>query len=227
MEKIRKATSDEINFYENVLNPFQNEVFKSIQTDEFYLSGGTCLSRFYFDHRYSDDLDFFFDGYSFPEEKFAISYRAIVNRLSKRFQVEAGLESEYFRRIILHKEKIPLKVEFVFENFKGIGKRKMIGEIQIDSKENIATNKLTTAFDRRSTKDFIDLYYLLHEFKIPQLSEWAKTKIVPLAYEDVITAFKDYKLEGTVLMKKDIPEKKFNLFVQDLLNGLLKYARSS
>lgn len=25
----------------------------------FYLTGGTALSRFYFNHRYSDDLDFF------------------------------------------------------------------------------------------------------------------------------------------------------------------------
>ncbi len=227
MDKIRKATSKEIDFYENVLYPFQDEVFKLFKSDEFYLSGGTCLSRYYYEHRYSDDLDFFFDGFSFPEEKFDLSYRKIVNRLSKKFQVEVSLESDYFKRIILYKDKIPLKVEFIFENYKGIGKRKTIQNIQIDSKENLATNKMTTVYDRRSTKDFIDLYYLLKEYKVPQLSEWAKTKIVPLVYEDVVTAFIGHNLEGTVLMKKDIPEIEFNLFVQNLLKDLLKYARSS
>lgn len=29
------------------------------ENTEFYLTGGTCLNRFYFEKRYSDDLDFF------------------------------------------------------------------------------------------------------------------------------------------------------------------------
>ncbi len=227
MEKIRTATSGEVDFYTNKFYPFQDEVFELIQSDEFYLSGGTCLSRFYFDHRFSDDLDFFFDGYSFSQESFAISYRKIVNRLNEKFQVSVSLESDFFKRIILYKNEIPLKVEFIFENYRGIGKRKICRKIFIDSKENIATNKLTTVYDRRSNKDFIDLYYLLQEFTIPQLSEWTKTKIVPLVYEDVVTAFSGHKLEGTVLLKKTIREPEFNLFVKNLLKNLLKHAGNS
>ena len=35
------------------------------QEQEFYLTGGTCLSRFYQEKRYSDDLDFL---HSFADE---------------------------------------------------------------------------------------------------------------------------------------------------------------
>jgi|GEM_PF-1021224 len=39
----------------------QDEVLKVVfaTEHEFYLTGGSCLSRFYVEKRYSDDLDFF------------------------------------------------------------------------------------------------------------------------------------------------------------------------
>lgn len=44
--------------------PFQKIVFNKISQDKslretFYFGGGTALSVFYLNHRYSDDLDFF------------------------------------------------------------------------------------------------------------------------------------------------------------------------
>ena len=52
---IRQATKDEIGFYEKALYPLQDEILKLIKSDKFYLSGGNCLSRFYFDHRFSEE----------------------------------------------------------------------------------------------------------------------------------------------------------------------------
>ena len=48
-------------YYKGKLYPIQDGVFKIVRDLNlpFYLTGGTALSRFYFDHRYSDDLDFF------------------------------------------------------------------------------------------------------------------------------------------------------------------------
>lgn len=57
--QIQKADKKQAAYYENFLYPFQDQIFALIQTDAFYLGGGTCLSRFYYNHRYSDDLDFF------------------------------------------------------------------------------------------------------------------------------------------------------------------------
>ncbi len=47
--------------YYNRLYAFQDEIMKIIQRQgvDFYLTGGTALSRCYLNHRYSDDLDFF------------------------------------------------------------------------------------------------------------------------------------------------------------------------
>lgn len=53
-----RANQNDIEFYEKLLYPLQDEIFTLIQTERFYLSGGTCLSRFYYNHRYSEELDF-------------------------------------------------------------------------------------------------------------------------------------------------------------------------
>ena len=46
-------------YYEN-LYKLQDEILKVFfeNSNEFYLTGGTCLNRFYINKRYSDDLDF-------------------------------------------------------------------------------------------------------------------------------------------------------------------------
>ncbi len=51
--------SDE--FYLKSLYPFQDGILNILKELKlpFYLTGGTPLSRFYFKHRYSDDLDLF------------------------------------------------------------------------------------------------------------------------------------------------------------------------
>ncbi|MFQ5865173.1 MAG: nucleotidyl transferase AbiEii/AbiGii toxin family protein [bacterium] len=43
----------------NILNPLQNSFLDEFfqQTQEFYLTGGTALSAFYLQHRYSEDID--------------------------------------------------------------------------------------------------------------------------------------------------------------------------
>ncbi|MEK6794959.1 MAG: nucleotidyl transferase AbiEii/AbiGii toxin family protein [Spirochaetota bacterium] len=45
--------------YENTLYPLQNKVCRLVEESgtPFYLTGGTALSRCYYHHRYSDDLD--------------------------------------------------------------------------------------------------------------------------------------------------------------------------
>lgn len=48
-------------YYEKQLYPLQDRVLSVIDKipSKFYLTGGTAISRAYFHHRYSDDLDFF------------------------------------------------------------------------------------------------------------------------------------------------------------------------
>lgn len=141
---LRLASEKEKLFYEKKLYPLQDEVLKEIKTDKLYLSGGTALSRFHYQHRYSDDLDFFYDGYNFKQEEFSITVRNILNRISDKFEIEASTKSELFIRAFVKEKDTELKLEFIFENYKCVGNRERSGNVIIDSKENLAVNKLTT-----------------------------------------------------------------------------------
>jgi predicted nucleotidyltransferase component of viral defense system len=221
----KKTTLHEIHFYEKLLYPLQDEIFALIQNERFYLSGGTCLSRFYYHHRYSEDLDFFYDGYQFPKEEFEITFREIINRISEQFKTEITIDGEYFKRIFVYKNDVALKIEFIFENFKTVGKRTKAKEINIDSKENIAANKITTIYARKTAKDFFDLYFLLQELNFEQVAQWSEYKIVPLDYEGAVMAFADQELEGSVLTRSDISLNDFESFVEHLIKKMLLYAK--
>ena len=51
-------------YYEEKLYPLQDGVMNILQQSgtDFFLTGGTALSRAYYNHRYSDDLDFFLNN---------------------------------------------------------------------------------------------------------------------------------------------------------------------
>ncbi len=74
----------------NRLYALQDNVLNTIfsEPSEFYLTGGTCLHRFYFEERYSDDLDFF----THESSTFAFSIREIRNRLSEQYKIEYKVE---------------------------------------------------------------------------------------------------------------------------------------
>lgn len=46
-------------YYNNILYPLQDRITPLFKDSPFYLTGGTALSRGYYNHRYSDDLDYF------------------------------------------------------------------------------------------------------------------------------------------------------------------------
>ncbi|MBI5050865.1 MAG: nucleotidyl transferase AbiEii/AbiGii toxin family protein, partial [Nitrospirae bacterium] len=51
-------------YYSKILYPLQDKVFPAVIDSPFYLTGGTALSRGYYNHRYSDDLDYFVNDHS-------------------------------------------------------------------------------------------------------------------------------------------------------------------
>jgi len=204
-----KATQKDIDFYEKLLYPLQDKIFHLIQTDQFY-----------------EDLDFFYDGYQFPKEEFEITFREIINRIGEQFKTELTVDGEYFKRLFVYQENIALKLEFIFENFKTVGDRQKTDEIYIDSKANIAANKITTIYTRKTAKDFFDLYFLLQELEFERVVKWSEYKIVPLDYEGAVVAFADQELEGSVLVRTDISVNDFENFVENLIKKMLAYAKT-
>lgn len=224
---IKKLNAEEIEFYENRLYPIQDEVLDLLDQERFYLTGGTCLSRFYFNHRYSEDLDFFFDGTLYSAGQFEIDYLNYVSKIRNSYEVEITVIGEHFKRLFIKKNDITLKMEFIYEPYPRIDRVLRNKNFFIDSKENIAVNKLTAVYTRKTAKDFFDLYFLLKEFDLNTLLKKTEIKLVTPAYENLIVSLQNSFFEGEVLTPLKINEIDFLDFVDLLIHNLLEYAKQS
>lgn len=130
---------------------------KSPMAKKFYWTGGTVLAAFYLHHRRSQNLDFFSDS--------PINYDEIikfVRFLKKELPLKELQEKKIFDRwefILRNKEE--LRLEFVHYEHPKLRPRKQWRGIELDSLEDIATNKVMAFFDRNDPKDLVDLYFLL------------------------------------------------------------------
>ena len=75
------------------------------QEVDFYLTGGTALSRCYLNHRYSDDLDFFVNQASDFKRQVQ---RAVTAIRQDKIKIETGTASESFFRITALKDRLQL-----------------------------------------------------------------------------------------------------------------------
>jgi len=64
---------------------------------EFYLTGGTCISRFYVEKRYFDDLDFFTN----QSRRYSFAVKNIKIALQKIFNLSVEVESKDFQMMSL------------------------------------------------------------------------------------------------------------------------------
>ncbi len=139
---------------------------------KYYLSGGTALS-FYFNHRFSEDLDFFSQTYKKEEPDRIMNF---ISKLSGfKFKLDAEQDDPklipmkvYFLEL---KKGCVLKIDFVQDFEKNIKKIKN----GLHSIEDIYHRKISAAMGtvkkqdatgriihsgRQSVKDLFDLYYL-------------------------------------------------------------------
>ena len=146
-------------YYNNILYPLQDKVFPLFNGTPFYLTGGTALSRGYYNHRFSDDLDYFVNYHSDFRRISEIQIEKLVKAIEN---TEVDYKGEYFYRVFVAEEK--LKIEMVNDVPSHIGElvnHPVLGII--DSKENILANKLTAVVDRTLPKDIVDMYFLLKD----------------------------------------------------------------
>ncbi len=173
-------------FYLTKLYPFQDQALRLI-TDlgtEFYLTGGTALSRGYLNHRFSDDLDFFVNRASAraADPQFARWCDIIASALgqSSLWQTQVTLRQDYFMRIILTSaDDVALKIEFVNDVPSHIGDVRLHPVLgRLDSPENMFVNKLTALRDREEPRDLADVWALEKRFgfSIEEAISDAKTK---------------------------------------------------
>ena len=158
----------------NKLYALQDKVLTIVfeTENEFYLTGGTCLSRFYTEKRYSDDLDFFTNNSS----RFSFAVKNIKQALKKHFELIVEVDSKDFIRFRVNDI---LQIDFVNDiasRYKDVvvTDQKYI----IDNIENILSNKLTAVIGRDNPKDIFDIYLIskYYQFKWNEILHSAHEK---------------------------------------------------
>lgn len=178
----------------SILTPFQYKVLTQLYEHGFaergyFLTGGTALAEFYFQHRYSDDLDFF----TRHTNDFKADIHWILEKMDDfGLQVEIFIRSDRFLNFhVFENDKNcePLKIDMVHDINVMMDAPQQFGTILVDSLEDIAVNKTCMIISRYPTepKDMIDLYFILNEslFDLDHLMKKAVQKDV--AFEDKST----------------------------------------
>ncbi len=211
-------------YYNNVIYPLQDKTIQAFKKSPFYLTGGTALSRGYYNHRYSDDLDYFVNYLS----DFQMLAEDMVSKLSDIFPiVEIDLKGQYFYRIFVAERH--LKVELVNDVPSHIGGKKVHHILGvIDSRENILANKITTIIDRCMPKDIVDIYFLLKDgLSIKQALLDASSKaagIAPLYVAKVLGEY-DYSLLDTeIKWVRPVDSGEIKRYLQDISMRIVKGA---
>lgn len=143
------------------LTPLQQELLAAFFKRErrFFLTGGGALVGFYFGHRETEDLDFF----SAPGPELVEVARTVAG-----IAAELGAKSEVrsahrdFHRTVVTRGPEECVVDLVIDRAPFIEAEKpTVGDVRLDSKREIAANKICAVIGRSELKDLVDLRVLL------------------------------------------------------------------
>jgi len=211
-------------YYEEKLYPLQDGVLNILQQSDtdFFLTGGTALSRAYYNHRYSDDLDFFVNN----SETFDDQLDAVLSLLRKNgfcWSTENDYtRTEGFTTLKVGKNSdVLLKLDFVNDSVPHYGEFVKTNLFyRTDSKLNILSNKLSAIF-RYAAKDVADI----REIAINEKIDWVqaikdarqKEAGLELIYvSEILTGIPKKEFESIAWVKK--PDwKKFHSDIEQIV----------
>jgi len=185
-------------YYLDKLYPLQDKILDVIEQLklDFYLTGGTALSRCYLQHRYSDDLDFFVNG----QKDFKKQGSTAIEALKRHWKCDVAATSDTFIRVFIELERITLKIDFVNDvpfHFGDIQYSPIL--YRVDSWRNILSNKLC-ALSRMEVKDMVDIVFIAKKYAFewePIVNE-AKEKdlwVEPIEICRIINQFPNHMLK--------------------------------
>lgn len=187
-------------YYSDKLYPLQDDVLKIIEkaSVDFYLTGGTALSRCYLMHRYSDDLDFFLNAHS----GFKDQSKTLVSLFkSGKLTCTVSTASETFLRVLLERDNVFLKVDFVNDVPFHYGEMVETSIFKrVDNWRNILSNKIC-ALSRMEPKDIVDVLFIANRyaFSWEDILHEAREKdlwVDPLEICKLITSFQSTLIEN-------------------------------
>lgn len=131
----------------------------------FYLTGGTALHRFYYNYRYSDDLDLFTSA----DPLFGEYLKEITGKLDDlKLPYLHTINSRDFHRLLINGL---LQVDLVNDRVFRDGTSKIQGAFRIDNIRNILSNKISAIIGRDEEKDIFDLFSIAfnEKFRWPDI----------------------------------------------------------
>jgi len=162
-------------YYEENLYPLQDGVMSTISKCgvRFFLTGGTALSRAYYNHRYSDDLDFFLnDDDDYPAQVKEIFFKLKEDNFFWSSTVDFISNKNFTSfKVGWNKSETLLKLDFVNDvasHFGEIVRTDLF--VRTDSIRNMLSNKLTALF-RFAAKDVVDI----REIALHEKIDWQQT----------------------------------------------------
>ena len=160
-KKLYKLQDKFLDFWKTISNPF-------------YLTGGTALGRYYLNHRYSEDLDFFVH----QDEKYKQYIDKIYKAIKENFTTDVtnNLFYDDFTRLYIIDNNISLKLEFVNDIPYRTGEPNNIYFGKIDTPFNILSNKISTIVNRDEPKDVFDIIHIALNYKFNWKTAFFETK---------------------------------------------------
>lgn len=180
-------------YYSDTLYPLQDKVLGDIDAlrTPFYLTGGTALTRCYFNHRYSDDLDLFVN----KDPRFVTLADQVTSELSSKFELEVVLKSESYYSLRVNQT---LKVEMINDvAFRDGELEKKDIFSKVDSVLNILSNKLSAVISRDEPKDIVDIWVISKNIRVnwPATFQAAGSKAAGIFPPNVAQRISDFPLE--------------------------------
>jgi len=160
---------------------------------QFYLTGGTALGRYYLDHRFSDDLDFFVNRS--PEFKKEVNriYKYLITLLP--VDTKATVDTEEFVRIWIG-DDVRMKLEFVNDTSETWGQVLFSDDVPLDNPANILANKIGAMLSRDEAKDVFDIVSLSENYSFNWKTVYDQaTRKQLMNEEEVLMRFTTFPVE--------------------------------
>lgn len=140
---------------------------------KFYFTGGTALSAYYLQHRFSDDLDFFSEQEFDRDETFRF-IEDMARKQSFTFTMENKEVVQMF--FLTYPDGSSFKMDFAHYPYQRVEPGMKKDGITVDSLLDIGINKTVALIQRNEVKDFVDYYYLEQKLGFWDLREGVLVK---------------------------------------------------
>jgi predicted nucleotidyltransferase component of viral defense system len=195
---------------------------------DFFLTGGTALSRAYYNHRYSDDLDFFVNQSQTYDEQLDKVFEMLQENGFFWSTEEEFTRTKNFTTLKVKKnDNVLLKLDFVNDLVPHYGEINTTSLFyRTDSIRNMLSNKLSAIF-RYAAKDVVDI----REIALHETIDWSaiikearqKEAGLELIYiSEILTGMPQSEFETIAWVKKpdwDEFSGDINRIVFDMING--------